>query len=520
MERLRTCGIAIVISALALSCSGKGDTGGGSADSENRRNGKDDTAVVGGHDTGPRASDVGGADSDNPPPLDSGRRRSDSSNHSKRDSNATDDASSRQPMRTKWPRGLRWVRNNPMFISALNVQMGKPPSGVVNDYYDAFHANAIHLWATGLPNELGGWLGTARSDHRWVSWVKHDGTSADGGKLLGGMSAGAKGRIGYQVGDEPRSWKEYQQMLNGVQAVRSKDPNALVYLNMSYLADDFERMLKDMCNNSDIDLYSYDRYSRSQSEYETLETIREWGLKCDKPYWRYLEAYENKGESDWPTESDMRWDAFVGLVYGFTGHTWFLYQVKPNHDLRPAFFTKTGDFGASRTKRFGIVAQINEELANYGRVVTRLTSTDVRYISDAPGGLTQPDGTSDWQKGAGNDPYIVAINASGASVQDVLIGFFHDNYGERYVMFQNVNHSSSSFGVGGDQKATIELTFDFSSAPGSLDKTKVEWLDPTDGSIDTKALSRAGGNSKLSVTLDAGNAFLFKYANGKPWAKQ
>ncbi len=46
-------------------------------------------------------------------------------------------------------RGLKWVRNNPMFISALTVSMGNPPSDFVNEYFNRFNANAVHYGKTG-----------------------------------------------------------------------------------------------------------------------------------------------------------------------------------------------------------------------------------------------------------------------------------------------------------------------------------------------------------------------------------
>ena len=48
------------------------------------------------------------------------------------------------------------------------------------------------------------------------------------------------------------------------------------------------------------------------------------------------------------------------------------------------------------------VAEINEELANLGRVVTQLTSTDVRLVIAEDERVTQPLGTVPWAAGAAN----------------------------------------------------------------------------------------------------------------------
>ena len=53
-------------------------------------------------------------------------------------------------------RAIQWTRNNPAFLSGINISMGAPPAGFVNTYYDQFHATAAHLWADGLPGEVDG----------------------------------------------------------------------------------------------------------------------------------------------------------------------------------------------------------------------------------------------------------------------------------------------------------------------------------------------------------------------------
>ncbi len=56
--------------------------------------------------------------------------------------------------------------------------------------------------------------------------------------------------------------------------------------------------------------------------------------------------------------------------------------------------------------------------------------------------LAQPEGTTCWDPGAGGDSWIFGLEASRAAVsQDLLIGFFTDDAGERYVMLQNPNHT-------------------------------------------------------------------------------
>jgi len=419
------------------------------------------------------------------------------------------------------PRGLAWVRTHPMFLSGLTVQMDPPPASAVNVYFDDLHANAVHLWETGLPTRMDGWREAGHPDFRFVSWVAHNGTSHDGGEVIGGYPADTPGRIGFQIGDEPLTMAELLEMEAGVNAVRAADPNALIFVNFSYRADEIDAMLDYYCHSMDADLVCYDSYSRANVTYGRIEMFRTAALACDMPYWRYLNAYEDAGETDWPSESDMRWNAFVGLVYGYTGHTWFIYQILPAHGLVPSFFTHAGDFAAPRTQRFDYAAQINIEMMHLGKSITQLNSTDVRYIPALP--LTQPEGTRTWSPGAGGDLFITEITPlSGAVFQDVLVGFFNDDSGEKYFMVQNVNHSGGDFPVSSDAAATIHLGFDFGIVTDpAFNRDSLLTLNKLTGSVDTLPLTPAGGDLRsLDVTLAAGDAILLKYNTGAEFAMQ
>jgi hypothetical protein len=406
-----------------------------------------------------------------------------------------------------------------MFISGLTVAMGAPPADFVNEYFDGFHANAVHLWQDGLPTEMDGWAAVGRQDFRFVSWVLNNGTSIDGGQLAGGYPANPPGRIGYQIGDEPRTWQHLMQIETGFEALRAHDPDALLILNFSFLAEQITEMLQYYGEQIDGDIVSYDHYTRSNSSYENLERFRRAGLDHEMPYWRYVKSYLGE-PGDAISESDMRWDAFSGLVYGYTGHTWFLYQIAINPDLDPALFVIENQFDAQKTSLWAVGAQINVEMANLGRAITQLTSTDVRYIPTLDFYL--PPGTTAWEPGAGGDPYITSLDkAPGELLLEILAGFFLDDAGELYVMVQNVRHDHGDFPVNNSNPGTIQIVFDFSSAPQGFDKTLVVSLNKLTGQVEEIPLtSSQGDQGTLDLTLDAGDPFLFKYATGAPFALQ
>jgi hypothetical protein len=414
------------------------------------------------------------------------------------------------------PRGLEWVRGNPMFVSGLTVSMGAPSAAAVTDYFQGFNANAIHFWATGLPTELAGWRKHAGPAVPFVSWVDRDGKSLAGQKaLIGGLPADAPGRIGFQISDEPNDMTHFNAMVAGAKAVRAADPNALIVFNFTYNLPQLAQAL-DQAGASEMDVYSYDVYSRSNKVYEHLARYREVGLKYKRPYWRYIRGYLPSSSSDDAlAESDARWDAFSGLVYGYTGHTWFLYQVHPAHNLQPALFTEPGSYAAPKTPEFAMVAKINTELRNLGRAITQLESTDVCYTAALS--FLQPAETKPFSPGAGGDPFIENITPGGPFA-DYLVGFFTDDAGEQYVMLQNVKHTHGSWPVDlsvGPVTFTVDL--DFKSA--TVDKTKLLSLDKTTGKVVSLPLTSLGGSkARLSVTLAAGDPVLFKYATGAPFA--
>ncbi|MCP4625527.1 MAG: hypothetical protein GY850_18730, partial [bacterium] len=335
-------------------------------------------------------------------------------------------------------RGTDWVRNNPMFISGLTVSMGEPPVDFVDAYFDDFHATAAHLWADGLPLEADAWAAAEHPDFRFVSWLNNHGDSMENGELLGGYTPNAAGRIGYQIGDEPGLYcndlqcamNNIQEMEVGLDAVRVHDPEALIYLNF-LLGIYSEELLEYYCEEMDGDIISYDHYSPKNSTYEALEIFRSAGLRHNKPYWRYLRSFYYQNDPDSISESDMRWNAFSGLVYGYTGHTWFIYNIDPNNELDPALFSLEDDFLSPTTNLWTIAAQINKEMQNLGRSITQLTSTDVRYIATISD--LRPEATSKWRFGAGGDPYIDDIERTeDFSLLDILVGFFQDDAGEHY----------------------------------------------------------------------------------------
>lgn len=446
-------------------------------------------------------------------------------------------------------RGLAWVRSNPMLITSLSASMGTPPVGVVSDYFGSFGATAKMLWQDG-PAEVPGWQpgGTANP---FVTWLRSDGTSSawdpflmrfeSTGETLGGLGPNYPGRIGYQVGDEPVSISALTQIQAGIETVRMLDPEALAYTNLSRYVSDPVAVLDFWQDNVDADVLMMSDYFFDDLQYTSLEMMRTRALAKGVPYWKYLNAYVG-AESDFDrvhTESDLRWQAMVGLVYGYTGFSWFLYQASggPQHPSATqyggsALFDEVGAWSSAKTPVWQIVSDINEELANLGRTMTQLRSTDVRFIKAEHPLAIQPQLTTPWTVGAGGDPYLTAIRAAdGEPPMDIPVGFFVDSPGQSYVMVQNGRHTHSLGAAtpplpGAELPGRIRLEFDFTGAPLTIDRGRVEYLDPDDGKVkvlDLTELPPAQGaeqNPDLRFAeplLDPGEVLLFKYTNTVPF---
>ena len=419
--------------------------------------------------------------------------------------------------------GLRWVRSNPMFISGLVVSMEAPSTSGVDDYFDDFGATALHTWAQGLPGRVQGWRSAGRSDFSFVSWVQEDGSSMDGGAVIGGVAPGQPDRIGYQVGDEPRNMSDVHDIEQGVTAVRAADPDALIIVNFGNpeQGTDLFDMLDYSAGTIGIDVISYDWYGYDYgTTYERLAIHRQVALDYGIPYWRYLHAYQDLGASDWPEESDMRWNAMSGVVYGYTGHTWFVYQsAAPPHQVVSALFDQPGTWATPVTQRYAIASQLNQELRVLGEVLPWLTSTDVRYT---PGvSLYAPAGTSPWTAGAGGDPYLSSVqpvNTLPWEVQDVLLGFFVDDDGSQYVALQNPSHDSADWPLTTPASCEFELRFNFNQAPPTVDTSRLMVLDHHLDAVRDELLTTVGTEQVVTVSIDAGDLLFFKYADGGGFA--
>ena len=132
-----------------------------------------------------------------------------------------------------------------------------------------------------------------------------------------------------------------------------------------------------------------------------------------------LELFATFGTTARPSEPvGLAIDA-DGRVYAADGASSVLYQSGAGEpDLRTLFFETTGDFGSARTAQFEWAAQINSELASLGRTLVLLRSVEVRYAPAVS--FYVPGGVTVWSAGAGDEPYLKTVAASGG-LRDAVV---------------------------------------------------------------------------------------------------
>jgi hypothetical protein len=231
-------------------------------------------------------------------------------------------------------------------------------------------------------------------------------------------------------------------------------------------------------------------------------------------WWRYANAYWDPNHTGRVTEADVRWDANVGAAYGYTGLTWFIYQVADGSTLKPLLFADAGDFNSAATPEYAWVQTVNLEMANLERSLVMLHSTDVRYVAST---IVSPPETTAWSRGAGGDPYLSSVSLT-ALHPDAVLGHFTDDCGDHYTLVLNAGHDEGDFPNQSGDDQDVTLGFDFSSATdATLDRTVVQALDPATGAVTDRTLSSAG---TLTLTLHGGGALLLKYKTAHPFATQ
>lgn len=453
-----------------------------------------------------------------------------------------------EPVTSK-QRGHRWVRSHPFTIMGLTRMAPKPFDA---EEYRRAGFTALLAWEPGSYGEI---LPVASAhklpyhvhlekwgDAQANSKNANEQTLREALMLLDSEENRAyirnltrnPGCVGFLANDEPvyPTYLRYTRHL--LKWLREQYPDALAYSNAHPGGHDndlgygtLERYLDEFAAIVEPDVLMTDVYplgdpdGTSEDYFRLLSAIRRTALEHDMPYWMFIQSFETRG--NWtrrlPSESDLRFQLWTPLTYGYTGIAYYTYDIAHDRGLL--------ETDGTPNRLYHAAAKANAEVANVGKTLRFLTSTDVRYVPGRhrQGGKTVPNtlprDTKAWTIDAGGDRSIldVAVDPDDAGESDPalldlrqnkdgFIGFFRDDHGGRYFMLTNLWHNA---GASAPDRA---LSFRIRFAP----KVKRLYrLNRTSGRIELVKLT----DGKLSVRLPGGTGELFGYAPGLfPGTKQ
>ncbi len=126
----------------------------------------------------------------------------------------------------------------------------------------------------------------------------------------------------------------------------------------------------------------FEAYDRG-GYYDNMEMIRKSAAQAGIPWMTIILLVEHWGYR-WPTEGEVRWEAFNALTYGSTGLSYFTYWTPgANHNEPWSYHNGIILADGTRGEKYGIVKQINRELqVLYNGLISPLPGE-----SDAPGGI-------------------------------------------------------------------------------------------------------------------------------------
>ena len=436
-------------------------------------------------------------------------------------------------------RGHRWVRSHPFTIMGLTSMNPQPFD---SKQYRAAGFSALLTWDPGTYDVL---LPLAAADglpwhlhlDEWGGkYANEKGTTlktlAEGLKQLDSEANRERlhkmlenpGCIGIMVNDEACRPIYLRYTRHLLKWVRQQYPDALAYCNAhpvghegDYGYDSVERYYDEFAAMVEPDVMMTDLYplgypdgtsvqGTSDDYLKLIGAIRNTALEHGMPYWMFIQSFErqDKWRNRLPSESDLRFQMFTLLTYGYTGILYFTYDIAYARGL----LEKSGE----PNRLHAAAAKANPEVANIGAAMRFLTSTDVRYV---PGTHQEdgkavtnnlPRGTKLWTPGAGGDRSIVRITIEPSNEQkndlhqgkDAMLGLFQDDQGERYFMITNVWHGAEASAA--DRTSAIAIKF----AP---EVKKLYRLDRISGKTVPVDLQ----NGVLRLNLPGGTGDLFKY---------
>ena len=428
-------------------------------------------------------------------------------------------------------RGHRWVRSHPFTLMGL-VRMSPKPFDIAQ--YRGAGFESVLLWEPGTYDELLPLVSADRLPYhvnleKWGAELAGgpDSTEETLGAALKTLDSEENratiaklienpGCIGFMVNDEIARPTHLRYTRHLLKWLRRLHPDAIAYSNAHPAGHEgvpgygnLDRYFDEFAAMMEPDVFMTDVYPLSYPDgtadiyFKLLAAVRKAALEHGMPYWMFIQSFETHGSWDrrLPSESDLRFQMFVPLTYGYTGILYFTYDMAFERGL----IEKTGE----PNSLYHAAAAANPEVANVGAALRFLTSTGVRYVAgrhEKEGGETvrneYPRDTRAWTPGAGGDTWIthVAIDEIGEG-HDALLGLFRDDQGDRYFMITNLRHNANASAA----DRMLAISIEFAPKVGTLFR-----LDRIGGEAVPVRLE----DGVLKTRLPGGTGDLYKYTPG------
>lgn len=418
----------------------------------------------------------------------------------------------------KLSRGHQWIRSHPFWISAL-TQNGKLYE--VDEYRTA-GLNTLLAWDP-RPLLFQKSVDASFPIHYHIH-QNHGETVEDYVQHVRQLVQKYPGCTGLLFYDEPRV-PAMTKVRDVCQALRGAFPHMLVYSNAmpkgairpakygfgaDAPSDFYAAYIEQFARVVQGDVLMLDIYplgqggGHSRVYFETLTLARQWGLRTGVPYWVIIQAYDHGGQKRRPSESDLRFQLFTPLAYGFTGISYFTYD--------PALGPGLIDGNRKRTPLYYHAGRANLEVAHLGRTLRFLTSTGIAFVlgrHTADGKSVEnemppmpPPGPWVWRDVKRRPRQLKDVHVAGRGQgHDALLGFFEDDQGDAYLMVTNLWHEKQMSAAECAQTVTLSFT---------PDVKQVTRLARETGEPEMLVVH----NGSLRLRLPGGTGDLFKLGSG------
>ncbi len=301
------------------------------------------------------------------------------------------------------------------------------------------------------------------------------------------------GVAGYYILDEPSNANPYNAVH---QAMKQADPDGYMHLNfLPAWAYSTLEQAKDQMNDylklnaaggypQDYlmyDLYPYPDNSTAMNRSGFLGNMRavwEVGRENDVKTANYLQSVQIPGAYRAPSASEIRYEAMMGLAFGYKQFSYFTWFTPSNRSEPFADGIILLD-GTPNPKSYEAVKQLNSEIHALGTTLVKLDAEEIYLNGETWGDLPIPEG----------------FFAQGVDSTNFTVSYLKEKNGTQgYMMLVNNDYAN---------EATIRVKLD--SAITSLKRVSAQ-----DGTLSDAALS--GG--ELTVTLAAGDGALYQLPAG------